>query len=149
MVGYWRNKKATEETIRNGWVYTRDVGYIDKNGYLFLVDRKSDMIISGGFNIYPREVEEVMNTHPAILEVAVIGVPDEEWGEAVKALVVLKPGMTASEDDISAFCKENLSSYKKPKSIEFVDDLPKNAYGKIEKTVLKEKYWAGHVRGIH
>jgi len=149
MIGYWKKEKETQEAIKNGWIYTRDMGYMDEKGYLYLVDRKGDMIISGGFNIYPREIEEVLNRHATVMEVAVFGVPDEEWGEAVKALVVLKPGMKASEQDLVKFCSENLTRFKKPKSIEFVPDLPKNPYGKIDKKILKEKYWAGRTRRIN
>jgi acyl-CoA synthetase (AMP-forming)/AMP-acid ligase II len=149
MIGYWKKEKETSEAIRNGWIHTRDVGYMDEKGYLYLVDRKGDMIISGGFNIYPREIEEVLHNHPAVMEVAVIGVPDEQWGEAVKALVVVKPGMQAKGDDLMNICDENLTRFKKPKSIEFVPDLPKNPYGKIDKKALKEKYWAGRSRRIN
>ncbi len=149
MIGYWKKEKETREAIKNGWIYTRDMGYMDEKGYLYLVDRKGDMIISGGFNIYPREIEEVLNHYPAVMEVAVIGVPDEQWGEAVKALIVLKPGMQAREAELIQFCNENLTRFKKPKSIEFVPDLPKNPYGKIDKKILKEKYWAGRTRRIN
>jgi long-chain acyl-CoA synthetase len=149
MLGYWKKEKETLETIKNGWIHTRDMGYMDKKGYLYLVDRKGDMIISGGFNIYPREIEEVLNRYDAVMEVAVFSVPDEEWGESVKALVVLKPGMKATEQELVNFCTAHLTRFKKPKSIEFVDDLPKNAYGKIDKKILKDKYWAGRTRRIN
>lgn len=139
MIGYWNDTVLTNETIRDGWVYTRDMGYIDEKGYLFLVDRKSDMIISGGFNIYPREVEEAIYEHPAVREVAVIGVPDEKWVETVKAFVVLEEGATATEEEIIDFCQEKLASYKKPKYVEFIDELPKSAVGKIVRRLLKER----------
>ena len=149
MKGYWRNEKATAEALRDGWVYTGDLGTLDEDGYLYLIDRKKDMIISGGYNIYAREVEEVLYTHPAVDAAAVIGVPDEEWGESVKAVVVLKPGMKASEQEIIQFCKEKLASFKKPKSVDFVPELPKTSIGKISKKDLKAPYWANQERAIH
>ena len=142
MKGYWRDQKATEETLRNRWLHTGDLGYMDERGYLFLLDRCKDMIISGGENIYPRELEEVIIQHPAVREVAVIGVPDRKWGEAVKAVVVMIPGQKVSEDEIVAFCKSRIASYKKPKTVKFVTELPKNNYGKILKRELRAKYWA-------
>ena len=148
MKGYWKLPKETAETIRDGWLYTGDIGTIDEEGYIFIVDRMKDMIISGGENIYPREVEEVLYAHPSILEAAVIGVPDEEWGEAVKAFVVLKEGDKVSEDEIIDFCKKDLASYKKPKSIEFVDALPRNPVGKVLKKELREKYWTDYNKRI-
>ncbi|MDQ6660121.1 MAG: AMP-binding protein [Chloroflexota bacterium] len=147
MVGYWKAPKLTEATLRDGWIYTRDMGYIDERGYVFLVDRKSDMIISGGFNIYPREVEEVLYLHPAVLEAAVIGVPDEVWVEAIKAYVVLRPGQT-TEQELIDFCRDHLASYKKPKSVEFLDSLPKNPTGKVVRRVLRDPHWQGRERGI-
>jgi acyl-CoA synthetase (AMP-forming)/AMP-acid ligase II len=146
MKGYWRNPEATAAAIRDGWLYTGDVGYLDEAGYLFILDRSKDMIISGGENIYPREVEEVIIRHPAVREVAVIGVPDPAWGEAVKALVVVKPGGVLSEQDVIAWCKEGLASYKKPRSVEFVAELPKNNYGKVLKRELRAQYWQGRDR---
>ena len=148
MKGYWKNAEATAETLRNGWLHTGDLGKMDDRGYIYLLDRSKDMVISGGENIYPREVEDILLRHPAIHEVAVIGVPDEKWGEALKAVVSLKPGAKVSEEEIIDFCKRNLASYKKPKSIEFVDVIPKNPYGKILKKDLREKYWAGQDRRI-
>ncbi|BCJ87973.1 class I adenylate-forming enzyme family protein [Effusibacillus dendaii] len=148
MVGYWKAPELTADTIRDGWVYTRDMGYLDEDGYLFLVDRKSDMIITGGFNVYPREVEEVLYQHPAVMEAAVVGVPDEKWVESVKAFVVLRPGSTVSEDEIIAFCKERLASYKKPSSVEFVESLPKSAVGKVVRRLLRDPYWEGKQRKI-
>jgi acyl-CoA synthetase (AMP-forming)/AMP-acid ligase II len=148
MKGYWNNPEATAETLRNGWLHTGDVGYLDEDGYLYVTDRKKDMIISGGANIYPREVEEAICTHPAIREVAVIGVPDPKWGEFVKAVVVLRSGAQASESEIIEHCRQFLGSYKKPTSVEFAAELPKNAYGKILKRELRERYWTGHDRSI-
>jgi acyl-CoA synthetase (AMP-forming)/AMP-acid ligase II len=116
---------------------------VDEKGYIFIMDRKHNMIISGGFNIYPHEVEDAINKHPAVLEAAVVGVPDEIWGESVKALVVLKQGQKATEEEIVEVCRKNLASYKKPKSVEFVSELPRNPYGKVLYNALKEKYWKG------
>ncbi len=148
MKGYWRNREATAETLKNGWLHTGDVGYIDEFGYLFLMDRSKDMIISGGENIYPREIEEVIIQHPGIREVAVIGVPDPKWGEAIKAVVSIVPGQTITEAEIINFCKDYIASYKKPKSVDFVDELPKNNYGKIVKREVRKKYWQGKDRKV-
>ncbi|MBW1682013.1 MAG: long-chain-fatty-acid--CoA ligase [Deltaproteobacteria bacterium] len=149
MKGYWKNPEATKEALRGGWLHTRDMGYMDEEGYLFLVDRKEDMIISGGFNVYPKEVEDVLYRHPAVLEAAVFGVPDEKWGEAVRAAVSLKAGKTATEEEIIAHCKKHLASYKKPQRVDFLADLPKNAYGKILRRVLKEPFWKGKTRKVN
>lgn len=148
MKGYWANPEATAETLRGGWLHTGDVGHLDEDGYLYITDRKKDMIISGGSNIYPRELEEVICTHPAVHEVAVIGVPDETWGESVKAVVVLRPGVRATEAGIVEHCRRSLASYKKPSSVEFVAELPKNAYGKVLKRELREPYWVGRTRRV-
>ena len=147
-VGYWNLPEETSKTIKEGWLYTGDFGRFDEEGYVYIVDRKNDMIISGGKNIYPREIEEVLYKHDAILEAAVIGVPDEHWGESVKALVVLKPGKEESEEGIIAFCKENLASYKKPRTVEFRRELPKNPTGKILKRLIRDEYWKGGKRKI-
>lgn len=149
MQGYWQMPEATAETIVDGWLHTGDLARMDQDGYVYIVDRKKDMIISGAENIYSREVEEVLYMHPAVLEAAVIGVPDAKWGEAVKAIVVLKPGANASEQDIVEFCKKNLASYKKPRSVEFWESLPKTGSGKIMKNEIREKYWQGHTRRVH
>lgn len=141
MIGYWKEPKLTAETIKNGWIYTRDMGFIDEKGFLTLVDRKSDMIITGGFNVYPREVEEVLYEHPSVVAAAVVGVPDEKWVETIKAFVVLRSDHQATEDEIIEFCKDRLASYKKPTSVEFVEDLPKSAVGKVVRRVLREPYW--------
>ena len=143
MKGYWNRPDATAETLQGGWLHTGDLGYVDPDGYVFITDRKKDMIISGGANIYPREVEEVIAQHPSVFEVAVIGVPDVIWGESVKALVVVREGCYVDEEAVIEYCKERLGSYKKPKSVEFLPSLPKNAYGKILKRDLREKYWIG------
>jgi acyl-CoA synthetase (AMP-forming)/AMP-acid ligase II len=146
--GYWELPEETAAAIRGGWLHTGDFGRLDEEGYVFIVDRKNDMIISGGKNIYPREIEEVIYTHEAVSEVLVIGVPDDYWGESVKALVVLKKGMSASEDEIIGLCKANLASYKKPKSVEFRESLPKSATGKLLKRVVREEYWQGRDRRV-
>jgi acyl-CoA synthetase (AMP-forming)/AMP-acid ligase II len=148
MKGYWRNPEATAKTLRNGWLHTGDVGRMDKNGYVFLLDRSKDLIVSGGENIYPREVEEVLARHPAVREVVVIGVPDPQWGEAIKAVVSLREGSSVTADELIAFCKDHIASYKKPKSVDFIDELPKNNYGKLLKREVREKYWQGADRKI-
>ena len=139
-IGYWNLPEETAKTIKDGWLYTGDMGKLDDQGYVFIVDRRHDMIISGGKNIYPSEIEELLNSHEAILESAVIGVPDEHWVESVKAIVVLKEGMEVSGKEIIAFCKEHLASYKKPKSVEFCKELPKSLQGKILKKAIHEGY---------
>ena len=148
MKGYWRNPRATANTIVNGWLHTGDIGYLDENGFLFIMDRSKDMIISGGENIYPREIEEVLIRHPAVGEVSVIGVPDPKWGEAIKAVVALAAGATATEGELIDFCRENIASYKKPKSVDFVDELPKSNYGKILKRELRARYWDQRKRNV-
>ncbi len=149
MKGYWNMPEATAEVLKDGRFHTGDLATVDEEGFIYIVDRKKDMIISGGANIYPREVEDVLYAHPAVLEAAVIGVPDDEWGENAKALVVLKSGAGCTENEIIEHCKANLASYKKPKSVEFVDSLPRNPTGKVLKRVLREKYWAGKDRQVH
>jgi acyl-CoA synthetase (AMP-forming)/AMP-acid ligase II len=148
MKGYWRNPQATAETLRRGWLHTGDLGIMDERGYVYILDRAKDMIISGGENIYSREIEDVILKHPAVHEVAVIGVPDETWGEAIKAIVALKPGQNVAPEEIVNFCKGYLASYKKPKSVEFIPDIPKNPYGKVLKRELREKYWAREARRV-
>jgi long-chain acyl-CoA synthetase len=148
MKGYWNNAAATADTLRNGWLHTGDLGNLDSDGYLYITDRIKDMIISGGANVYPREVEEVIATHPAVDDVAVIGVPHEKWGETVKALIVLNGDAAATAEDILDFCRTNLADYKKPTTVEFLPDLPKNAYGKVLKRELRERYWSSTERRI-
>jgi len=141
MTGYLKNREATAQTLRNGWVHTGDLGKADEEGYLYLTGgRRGDMIISGGLNIFPNEVEQVIYQHPSVAEAAVIGVPDPEWGEAVKACVALKQGHSANEEDLINFCKDRLASYKKPRSVDFFAELPKNAQGKILRRELRDKY---------
>ncbi len=149
MKGYWNLPEATAEVMRNGWIHTGDMGYFDPQGYLFLVDRKRDVIISGAFNIYPKELEDVIAAHPKVKEAAVIGVPDEKWGEAVKAVVVPKAGETVTEQEIIDYCRDHMASFKKPKSVDVVGELPRNPYGKVLKTALREQYWKGYERRIH
>jgi acyl-CoA synthetase (AMP-forming)/AMP-acid ligase II len=149
MQGYWKAPEETARTMRDGWLHTGDVGRMDEDGYVYLVDRKKDMIISGGENIYSREVEDVLYMHPAVREAAVVGVPDEQWGESVKAVIVLEEGATVSEQEIIDFCKANMASYKKPRSVEFWSDLPKTASGKIKKVDIREPYWEGHEKRVH
>ncbi|MFK7830647.1 MAG: AMP-binding protein [Congregibacter sp.] len=141
MVGYWRRPDLTEAAFRDGWMCTGDVAMWDADGYIFIVDRAKDMIISGGENIYSTQVEAAIHQHAAVLESAVFGVPDDEWGEAVKAVVVLKPGQQATAEEIIATASEHLASYQKPRSIDFVDSLPKAPTGKILKRLLRDPYW--------
>jgi long-chain acyl-CoA synthetase len=137
---YWRLPKESAKKLKGGWLHTGDLGRFDEDGYVYIVDRKDDMIISGGVNIYPREVEEVLYKHPSILEAAVIGVSDDYWGEAVKAVIVLKEKTATSEEEIIKFCGEHLAGYKKPKSVEFWQELPKSPQGKILKRAIRERY---------
>ena len=134
---YWKNPPATAETFRGGWLHTRDMGYLDEDGYIFLVDRKDDMIVSGGFNVYPKEVEDVLYMHPAVLEAAVFGIPHEKWGETVKAAVSLKKGMIATEEEIIEFSKKHLAGYKKPTSVDFIEELPKIRTARSSEKTLK------------
>jgi acyl-CoA synthetase (AMP-forming)/AMP-acid ligase II len=137
---YWNNSAATIESIRDGWYATGDIGVLDEQHYLFLIDRKKDMIISGGENIYCREVEEAISGHAEVLDVAVIGVADAKWVEAVKAVVVLKPGSLLDPDTLIAFCKARIAGYKCPKSVDFVPDLPRLPTGKLNKPALRARY---------
>ncbi|MFC1917129.1 class I adenylate-forming enzyme family protein [Chloroflexota bacterium] len=141
MTGYLNRPDATADRIRNGWLYTADLATVDEAGYIFLSGgRKSDMIITGGLNVFPNEVEQILYEHPAVAEAAVIGVPDTDWGESITACIKLKDGKTATDTEIISFCKERLASYKKPRSVVFLNDLPKNAAGKILHRELREKY---------
>jgi acyl-CoA synthetase (AMP-forming)/AMP-acid ligase II len=148
MKGYYNNVEATAEASAFGWHHTGDIGVIDEDGFVYIVDRKKDMIISGGFNVFPGEVEQVLWSHPAVQDCAVIGIPDEKWGEAVKAVVELKPGMTVEADALIQLAKEKLGGVKAPKSVDFVDTLPRSPVGKVLKKTLREPYWAGHERKI-
>jgi acyl-CoA synthetase (AMP-forming)/AMP-acid ligase II len=150
MVGYWNRPDATAETIgTDGWLRTGDAGYLDEDGYLYIQDRFKDMICSGAENVYPAEVENAVYGHPAVQEVAVIGVPDDKWGEAVKAMVVLKPGAERNAEDIIAFARTRLAGFKVPKSVEFVAALPRGPSGKVLRRVLREPYWAGCERRVN
>lgn len=148
MKGYWNRPDATTETIRDGWLHTGDAGFMDEEGYLFIHDRVKDMIVSGGENIYPAEVENAIFGHPSVADVAVIGTPDDRWGEAVKALVVLKPGYELDAASIIAWARERIASYKTPKSVEAIAILPRNASGKVLRRELREPYWAGYSRRV-
>jgi len=149
MVGYWNRPEETAKTIRNGWLYTGDAGFMDQDGYLYIHDRVKDMIISGGENVYPAEVESALAEHPAIAEVAVIGVPDEKWGEAVKAIVVLRPGADLSQDALIGWSRTRIAGFKAPKSVDFAEALPRNASGKLLKRELREPYWQGRARQVN
>lgn len=150
MAGYWNKPEETARTlVAAGWLRTGDAGYLDEQGYLYLTDRVKDMIVSGGENVYPAEVENALASHPAIAEVAVIGVPDDRWGETVKAMVVVKAGARAAESDIIAFAKARLASYKCPTSVDFLAVLPRNPTGKVLKKDLRAPYWLGRERAIN
>jgi len=149
MLGYWKLPEATAATMKDGWVATGDVGYLDEDGYVYMYDRAKDMIITGGENVYPAEVESGIYGHPDVLEVAVIGVPDEKWGEAVKAVCVPKPGATVDPDSVISWARERLAGFKVPKSVDVIDALPRNPSGKILRRQLREPYWAGFDRQIN
>jgi long-chain acyl-CoA synthetase len=148
MLGYFRRPDLTAETIRDGWMWTGDIATMDEERYVFIVDRAKDMIISGGENIYSVQVEEAISRHEAVLESAVIGIPDDEWGESVMAYVVLKPDAEATEQEIIDTAKEHLASYQKPRQVEFIDELPKAPTGKILKRVLRDPFWADADRQV-
>jgi long-chain acyl-CoA synthetase len=139
MRGYWNDAKASAETLRNGWLHTGDVGTLDEDGFLTLHDRSKDMIISGGSNVYPREVEEVLLRHPAVSEVSVVGRPHADWGEEVIAFVVVHDGSKVGEQELDALCLDHIARFKRPRSYRFVPDLPKNNYGKVLKTALRDR----------
>ena len=149
MNGYWNKPEQTEETLNGGWLHTGDVARKDAAGFLTIVDRKKDMIVTGGFNVFPREVEDVISTHPGVAQVAVIGVPDEQWGEAVKAIVVARPGVEVDPAELVAMVKERKGSVQAPKSVDFVDAIPVSALGKPDKKVLRAQYWQGSDRLVN
>jgi acyl-CoA synthetase (AMP-forming)/AMP-acid ligase II len=150
MLGYWNLPEATTATLSaDGWVSTGDAAYMDADGYIYIQDRMKDMIISGGENVYPAEVESAIYGHPDIAEVAVIGVPDAKWGEAVKACVVAKPGHTVDPDHVIAWARERIAAFKVPKSIDLIPELPRNPSGKILRRALREPYWEGRERRVN
>jgi len=149
MDGYYRDAQATAEAIRDGWFHTGDMAVVNEEGYVTIVDRKKDIIISGGENISSVEIEKVVAAHPAVFECTVIAVPDERWGETPKALIVLKPQATAAAEDIVAHCKRSLAGFKVPSSVEFRESLPKTGTGKIMKSELREPYWRGYEKRVH
>ncbi|HMP46051.1 MAG TPA: fatty acid--CoA ligase, partial [Sphingopyxis sp.] len=150
MIGYWNLPDATAKTMTEGaWIHTGDAGYLDEDGYVFIHDRMKDMIITGGENVYPAEVESAIYGHPAVQEVAVIGIPDDKWGETVKAVVVAKPGETVEEADIIAWARERIAPFKAPRSIDVIDALPRNASGKILRKDLRAPYWEGRERMVN
>ncbi|MCC7413940.1 MAG: AMP-binding protein [Gammaproteobacteria bacterium] len=149
MKEYYRDPEATQAACAHGWHHTGDIGCVDQDGYVYIVDRKKDMVISGGFNVYPSEVEQVIMTLPAVRDCAVIGVPDEKWGEAVKAVVQLEPGATASEHEVIALCKARLGGVKAPRSVEFWTELPRSPVGKVLKKEIRRRYWADALRQVN
>lgn len=141
MVGYFKKEEMTAETIYDGWLHSGDMAKRDEDGFIYIMDRKKDMIITGGWNVFPSEVEEALHSHPAVAEVCVVSEPDEKWGEAIKGVVVLKAGQSVSEEELIEHCGQSIGSYKKPRSIDFETDLPKNPNGKILRRVVKDRYW--------
>ena len=148
MKGYWRRPEATAEAIKDGWFHTGDAGYFDEDGFLFIFDRVKDMIVSGGENVYPAEVENAIFGHPDVADVAVIGIPSEKWGEEVKAIVVAKPGTSPTAESIVAYARERIAAYKVPKTVDFTEALPRNPSGKILRKDLREPYWRGIERRV-
>jgi len=148
MRGYWKQPEDTAEALRGGWMHTGDAGQLDDEGYLYVRDRVKDMIVSGGENVYPREVEDVLFHHPAVADAAVIGVPDERWGETVRAVVVLRPGAQVSAESLMDFCRGRIADYKRPREVAFLDALPRNPSGKVLKRELREAAWSGRNRRV-
>ena len=148
MNGYWKQPELSAATLAGGWLHTGDIGTRDQEGFFYIVDRKKDMIVSGGFNVFPREIEDVLAGHPAVSTAAVIGVPDDRWGEAVKALVVLRPGAAVEAGELIALVRERKGPIYAPKSVEFLEALPMTPVGKADKKVLRARYWAGHDRQV-
>ncbi len=148
MKEYWKQPEATSKALKGGWLHTGDAGTMDEQGFIFIQDRVKDMIVSGGENIYPREIEEVLFEHPLVADAAVIGVPDAKWGESVKAIIVVQGDSAPAKDEVIAFCRGKLGSYKVPRSVDYVQDLPRNPSGKVLKRELRKLYWEGEERGI-
>jgi len=146
---YWNRPTETADAFRDGWYHTGDGGHVDEQGYVFLVDRVKDMIVTGGENVYPAEVENALMKHPEVADVAVIGVPDERWGEAVKAIVVKKQGAELTPGELIGWARERIAGYKLPKSVDFVEALPRNPTGKILKRELRKPYWGDRVRQVN
>lgn len=149
MAGYWARPEATAEAVRNGWFHSGDAGYIDENGFIFVKDRIKDMIVSGSENVYPAEIEAVLGGHPDIVECAVIGIPDQKWGETVKAVVVRRADSTLTEAALIEWMRDKVAGYKRPRSVDFLDKLPRNASGKLLKRTLREPYWQGMQRNVN
>jgi long-chain acyl-CoA synthetase len=149
MLGYWKRPQETAAALRGGWLHTGDMATVDGESWVYIVDRAKDMIITGGENVYSTEVESVLYQHPAVLEAAVIGVPDDEWGEAVKAVVVSRDGKAVSAQELIDHCRRLVASFKCPRSVDFVPALPKSGAGKILKSELRKPYWEGQERMVH
>jgi len=149
MTGYWNKPQETEQALRHAWLHTGDMARADAVGFLYIVDRSKDMIITGGFNVFPREVEDVLTRHPSVAAAAVIGVPDPKWGEAVKAVVVVKPGAAVSAEALIALVRDAKGTVHAPKSVDFADALPVTGLGKPDKKALRAKYWGGATRAVN
>jgi fatty-acyl-CoA synthase len=149
MQGYWKQPELTAEVLYDGWLHTGDVGYQDEHGYVTLVDRAKDMIVSGGYNVYPREVEDALVSHPAVLQAAVIGIPDSKWGEAVHALVVRDPGHEIDEAALIKFVRDKKGPINTPKSVEWAEALPLTGLGKVDKRAIRQRFWPNRARGIN
>ena len=148
MLGYWNKPQATAEVVRDGWMHTGDGGYMDDDGFIYVCDRLKDMIVSGGENVYSAEVETAISSHPAVAQVAVIGVPCEKWGESVHAVIIRKPGAGVTDEQIVAHCREHIAGYKCPRSVEFRDSLPLSSVGKVLKADLRQPFWVGRKSGV-
>jgi len=148
--GFWQAPEPTREALgEDGWLHTGDLARVDREGYIYIVDRKKEMLVSGGFNVYPTEVESVLAQHPAVYEVCVIGVPDDHWGETVKAVVVVRDGAQVEAGELMEFCRGRLADFKRPRSLDFVPQLPKNANGKLSRKDVREPYWRGRERRVN
>ena len=148
MKGYWNRPEATEESIKDGWFYSGDIGYFDDEGFLYIHDRVKDMIVSGGENIYPAEVENALLSHPQIADAAVIGIPDDKWGEATKAFIVQADGEPLDEAEVISYVRTQIAGYKCPKTVEHINELPRNPSGKILRKDLRAPYWEGKERNV-